>query len=140
MISAIGDMIGEAGSAIGGVLDSWNAPQKKKDEVMQVINQLEISAQSAITQAQTEITKAELQQDDKYTKRMRPTVGYFGLIVAVLEALGLRYMLLSWMDVPSEAIIASDSVLAMFWMAWGGVVGVYAVARGFEKVSRMKND
>ncbi len=78
--------------------------------------------------AQERILIAELQQDDNYTKRARPTVVYFGLGV-----IGFNFCL-----IPTLAWLLGTAPPAMnlpdeFWYAWGGVTGLYAYARSGEK-------
>jgi len=75
---------------------------------------------------------AELNQSDKYTKRARPTVVYFGLVFIFLEILGVRIILLNHFGA-ADLVSDSTSVLQFFFTAWGGVVGVYAAGRSMEK-------
>lgn len=78
--------------------------------------------------AQERILVAELGQDDKFTKRARPSVVYVGLAVIVAN-----YCLaptLAWVcgkqpptfNLPEE-----------FWYAWGGILSVYTFGRSMEK-------
>lgn len=78
--------------------------------------------------AQERILIAELQQDDHYTKRARPTVVYFGLGV-----IGFNYCL-----TPVIAWLVGTAPPAMnlpdeFWWAWGGVTGLYSWNRSQDK-------
>lgn len=84
-------------------------------------------------EAKTQFMTAELKQDDKYTKRARPTVIYAGLAVVFLEIFGIRHIILGAMAAPDILIENSTAMLKYFLMAWGGVVGMYTVGRSAEK-------
>ena len=90
-------------------------------KVGEIIDDATLSQQEK-AQYTVEIIKAELGQDDKYTKWLRPTVGYMGLL------------LIAW----NYAVVPffGDPVTfpEMFWYAWGGVMSVYTMGRTFEKV------
>ena len=76
---------------------------------------------------------AELNQDDKYTKRARPTVVYLGLAFILLELLGLRHIILAKVGVDTSMIDNSDQIFKMFLGVWGSVLGVYSLGRSAEK-------
>ena len=87
-----------------------------------------------------DVVLAELKQDDKFTKRARPTVVYAGLFFILLELLGLRITVLSLLGSPEYIVTSSSEVFGSFMWVWGGVVGVYAAGRSAEKrgkVSRL---
>lgn len=77
--------------------------------------------------AKQRIIMQELTQGDNFTKRMRPLIGYSGIIlifvvhvlVPILEAL---FGVTITVTIPSE-----------FWVAWAGVTGLYVIGRSFEK-------
>lgn len=79
------------------------------------------------------ILLAELNQDDKYTKRARPTVVYLGLVFILLELLGLRHIILFKIGVDSSMVENSDQIFKMFLGVWGSVLGVYSIGRSVEK-------
>ena len=101
--------------------------QKRESEIEQTIRR-EMEAKSSIM-------LAELKQDDKYTKRARPTVVYVGLVFILLEIFGLRHLILNQLSADKfEAIIkSSDSIFQTFLIAWSGVIGVYSIGRSVEK-------
>ena len=79
------------------------------------------------------ILLAELDQDDKFTKRARPTVVYVGLAFIFLELLGLRHIILHHVGVDASMIENSDNIFKMFLGVWGSVIGVYSIGRSVEK-------
>jgi hypothetical protein len=83
--------------------------------------------------AKKEVLLAELKQDDRYTKRARPTVVYVGLIFILLELLGLRHIIMHYLNIDSEIIANSDQIFKMFLGVWGSVLGVYSIGRSVEK-------
>jgi hypothetical protein len=83
--------------------------------------------------AKKNIMMAELNQDDRYTKRARPTVVYVGLVFILLELLGLRHIIMHYMDIAPRLIENSDQVFKMFLGVWGSVLGVYSIGRSVEK-------
>ncbi|MGQ1785091.1 MULTISPECIES: 3TM-type holin [unclassified Saccharicrinis] len=110
------------------LLEMEELTQKRESEIEETIR-TELDAQK-------EIIVAELKQDDKYTKRARPTVVYVGLFFILLEVFGLRHLILNSLDLGNNAleiIESSDSIFKVFLAAWAGVVGVYAVGRSVEK-------
>lgn len=87
------------------------------------------STATAELQAKERVITAELQQGDNYTKRARPTLVYFGMLVVfanycvaplLTTFVGIE---LPSMDLPTE-----------FWVAWGGTVSAWSIGRSFERV------
>jgi len=101
--------------------------QRRDSEIEQTIR--------AELQAKERILVAELQQDDNYTKRARPTVVYAGLLF-----IGLNYVLIpliarialtfgaEGMDTTPLADLPSE-----FWAAWGGICATWVLGRSAEK-------
>ena len=79
------------------------------------------------------VVRAELGQDDKFTKRMRPTIGYVGLAMIVIV-----HALLPALSVIAQRPMPTFSLPPEFWLAWGGYVSTYAIGRSFgEKRARI---
>jgi len=135
MFKEIVDSISGLAKNIFPFVDELNVSDEEKEE-------LKIKMQSMLTghseemyktyykeiENRTEVIKAEMKQDDAYTKRARPTVMYF-----FIGIITLNYCLypiichifgttLPTIKLPSEA-----------WDAFKIVFGVYAVGRSFEK-------
>lgn len=99
--------------------------QQREKEVEETIR-MELDAKKSILMA-------ELNQDDRFTKRARPTVVYVGLIFILLELLGLRHIIMHYMNVDAGIISNSDQIFKMFLGVWGSVLGVYSIGRSVEK-------
>lgn len=83
--------------------------------------------------AKKNILMAEMNQDDRYTKRARPTVVYVGLVFILLELLGLRHIIMHSLGIEAEIIANSDQIFKIFLGVWGSVLGVYSIGRSVEK-------
>ena len=99
--------------------------QQREKEVEETIR-MELDAKKSILMA-------ELNQDDRYTKRARPTVVYVGLIFILLELLGLRHIIMHYLNINADIIANSDQIFKMFLGVWGSVLGVYSIGRSVEK-------
>ncbi len=113
-----------------------------KARMMEIENALTaklIDLETRTIEAKEKIMVAELQQTDNYTKRARPTIIYGGLAI-----LALNHVLLPWaawfgIHIFSKAInLPSITLPSEFWIAWGGVCGVYAFGRSKEKLAGVK--
>lgn len=89
--------------------------QKRDSEIEQTIR-TELSAKA-------DIIKAEMQSGDNFTRRARPSVVYFGLIMIALD-LFLRV----WKGMEVSTLLPQE-----FWIAWGGIVSTWVVGRSAEK-------
>lgn len=121
---------------LGDVADKFITTKEEKQEFILKMEAVVSSRLSALEEthrtelgAKERILVAELSQDDKYTKRARPTVVYFGLAVIgvnyciapiVGQLLGTEF---SPVDLPTE-----------FWWGWSGIVTTWAVGRSMEKI------
>ena len=80
-------------------------------------------------QAKERMLVAELNQDDNYTKRARPTVVYAGLGFIFLNYVAFPLVALL-ADAPAEPLA---DLPAEFWMAWGGICSSWVIGRSMEK-------
>ena len=72
----------------------------------------------------------ELVLGDKYTRRARPSLIYFGLLVIFLN-----YCFVPLIQLLSGVLLPKPFELpAEFWWAWGGVVGTWSVGRSTERI------
>jgi hypothetical protein len=94
--------------------------QKRDSEVEQTIR--------AELDAKERVLVAELSQGDAYTKRARPTVVYFGLLVVFFN-----YCLVPAIQTFTGRDASPWDLPAEFWLAWGGIVSTWVIGRSAEK-------
>jgi len=121
--------------SIGSVADRFIQTDDEKSafklEVEKVLQKRESEVEQTIRtelKAKENIIVAEMAQGDKYTKRARPTLIYFGLLVIFFNYCFVPVIQLL-MSVAVEPFILPGE----FWLAWGGAVSVYSVGRSVEK-------
>lgn len=144
LFKLIGSTVGSIIKPVTGLLDEVITSEDEKNEfkarLAEIAHAAEANALShaeTIANAQRDVIVAELQQDDKYTKRARPSLVYAGLL-----ALFLNHIVLPWsafffttveelptIDLPTE-----------FWLGWSGVVGAWAIGRSVEKKARIAGE
>jgi hypothetical protein len=137
------------GGLTGGIVDSVadvvdkfvetpDDKAKMKLEIEKIVTQrlqmAEDSAQKEM-EAKSAVIVSEMQQNDNYTKRARPTVVYAGLVF-----IGINYVLFPVIGRLMQAAGVSgvdSSPLANlppdFWIAWGGICATWSIGRTFEK-------
>ncbi|MBF0552599.1 MAG: holin family protein [Deltaproteobacteria bacterium] len=128
--------IGSVADLVSGVLGRFWPPamtDEQKTQAEQAVGALVAGQVNTLVEAQKAIVIAELTQDDKYTKRARPSIIYVGLLI----------FLLNGVLTPVAAFVAtmlghpiSPPVMALpdsFWVAWASVTGIYAIGRSAEK-------
>ena len=121
--------------SIGNVVDKFVTTDEEKAKAKLELEALYQKRESEIEEtirtelsAKEKILVAELNQGDNYTKRARPTVVYFGLVVTFLNYTlipGLASFLsikIDPLDLPTE-----------FWVAWGGICSSWVIGRSAEK-------
>lgn len=115
---------------IGNVADKFIQTKDEKaafdlkvEEIITTrLTQIQESVRTQMTMT-LEVIKAEMASGDNYTKRARPTIVYFGLLVIAWNYCILPYFHLPPVELPGD-----------FWLAWGGVVGVWSAGRSAEKI------
>jgi hypothetical protein len=76
-----------------------------------------------------------LNQGDLFTKRARPTVVYFGLVVILLNHVlnpWLAYFVTIFME--KAPALPNIQLPGEFWVAWGGICSVWCIGRSAEKI------
>jgi hypothetical protein len=131
--SATGGLIKEAGN----VLDKFVTTKEEKMQAQLELEGLLQKRDSEVEQtirseleAKERILVAELQQGDTYTKRARPTVVYFGLLVIFFN-----YCLVPVVQSFMGTVIEPFGLPAEFWAAWGGIVATWSIARRRNRVT-----
>ena len=93
---------------------------QKRDQVIEESIQTEINARKSII-------VAELQQGDNYTKRARPSVVYFGLLMIFLNYGITQIANIFGADVEPVPLPTE------FWVAWGGICSTWVIGRTIER-------
>jgi hypothetical protein len=89
--------------------------------------------ENILVQAKASIMDAEMPQEE-FTKRGRPTIIYAGL--AFIGLVHVAFPILAWIVLMLKGdpvVLPQLSLPTDFWLAWGGVVGVYVMGRSSEK-------
>jgi hypothetical protein len=147
LASLLGEGLGSFAEKIGGVVDRF---VHSKDEKAQFMLEMEKLLQQRDSEIEKTIQKeldtaarvieAEMNQDDKYTKRTRPTIVYAGLAMFILNSVVLPKLavLAAFMSDPTSQAIIIEALQPVaidptFILSWGGVVAIYAGGRTLEK-------
>ena len=119
-------VLGGVFDKLSGVFDDLHLSKEEK-------GRLEIEMEGALRKtleieisSREKVLVAELSQGDLYTKRARPSVVYFGLVLILIQAL-LLYLGREPLPIP-----------AIFWMGWSAIVASYGVGRSFEKIAKIR--
>lgn len=129
-------------SGLGSAIEGFGSTIKKfvttDGDRMQMQKELEVILQkrdSEIEQtlrtaleAKERVITAELQQGDNYTKRARPTVVYFGLLVILYN-----YCIIPTVQLFKGLLMQTFDLPTDFWIAWGGIVATWSIGRSSEK-------
>jgi hypothetical protein len=84
--------------------------------------------ETALIEAQKSIIISEMQQDDKFTKRARPSIVYAGL-----GFIFLNHVFIPIFAFFSNRVIPNIALPTEFWVAWSSVIGIWAIGRSAEK-------
>ena len=132
ILSAVsGNLIGQIGKVIDDLTLSGEEKLKLKMQLQELLQKRDSEIEQTIRkelETRERIMVAELQQGDKFTKRARPSIIYFGLFVIFYN-----YCLVPTIQTIWHTVVAPFTLPPEFWLAWGGVVGVYAIGRSAEK-------
>jgi Holin of 3TMs, for gene-transfer release len=128
-----GGLLDGAANIIGKFVEDPNKAAAAKLEIQKMVTSQIGEKENTLRttmQARERVIVAELNQSDNYTKRARPTVVYFGLLliafnycVVPLATLFVASVGLTTLELPTE-----------FWAAWGGIVATWSIGRSAEKV------
>lgn len=107
--------------------------KNKLTEIQNAHDAKVLEYEAKIAEQQSKIMIAELQQDDLFTKRARPTVLYAGLIIMLINN-----VILPWASYFKGLTVPAIELPSEFWLAWGGIASVYAFGRSREKLQKGK--
>lgn len=129
--------IGSVASFAKSVVDRIWPPSASAEDKIKAQVELErmtVDRDNTVIRAKAAVMTAELNQDDNYTKRGRPTIIYAGLIFIFL--VHVLFPITAWTILTlkgSEIEMPDISLPAEFWVAWGGAVSIYILGRSNEK-------
>jgi len=134
--------LGEVIDKAGNLADKFHLSGEEKQEFKLQLETVIQKRDSEIEQtlraeigARERIIVAELQQDDKFTKRMRPTLGYAGMAIIFLN-----HILVPMLGDIFSRELGNYPVPDVFWAVWGGAMGIYVWGRSREKRNRVTSD
>ncbi len=133
----INKLIGPLVTGAFGLIDKLHLSKQEKLEFKERMQSMVLDHQKEVertiqeeSRSTSKIITTELKQDDKYTKRARPTVIYVGIVLIVwsyiIVPILVSYNMLN--DVGEDGVIPS-----FFWNSWAAIVAVYAGGRSYEK-------
>jgi len=130
--------IGAVADFAKGIVDRIFPPgadPQEKLAAQTAIQQMVEERENRIVDAKAAVMVAEMNQDDIYTKRGRPTILYGGMLF--IAANHVVFPIAAW--VVNLALAAPVEMPALtlpdeFWWAWGGVCSVYVLGRSAEKM------
>lgn len=125
--------------AVGNVIDKFHLSpgdaNALKTAIMDADTKRMAEVQSTIRteiDSKSKIIVAEMNQTDKYTKRARPTLIYFGLII-----IALNYLIFPLIyDIFADVKQWTASLPVEFWAAWGGAVSIWSIGRTAETMGK----
>lgn len=126
-----GGIIKEVGDVVDKFVTTDSEKLVLKNETARIVLAHVTEAETSIRaemEAKSAVIVAEMQSGDDYTKRARPTVVYFGLV-----AIALNYIIGPWLAYLIGAASPSIELPDQFWVAWGGVVGIWFIGRSAER-------
>ncbi len=126
-----GALVGE----IGGIVDQFHLSGEEKQEFKLKLESLLQNRDSEVEQtiraelqAKERVLVAELQQDDKFTKRARPAIVWAGLLF-----IAWNYCVIPSLMTLFDKAIQPFALPVEFWAAWGGICTTWVIGRSAEK-------
>jgi hypothetical protein len=86
--------------------------------------------QTQLDVERNKVLLAEMQSNDSFTRRARPTVVYAGLVFIFLLHVALPFFAFIAGSAPPTHVLPEE-----FWWSWTGVVSVWVLGRSYEKVN-----
>lgn len=131
----LGSSFGKTVEGVGKVVRSFvttdSDRQKMQIELEALLQKRDSEVEQTIRtelQAKEKIIVAELQHGDGYTKRARPSVVYFGLLVILYN-----YCVIPTAQMIKGVPLTPFELPTEFWIAWGGIVSTWSIGRSAER-------
>lgn len=99
---------------------------------MQHMAEIELKHLSAVSAEVNQSLRTEVQSDDLYIRRMRPTFGYLMALTWTVQMLGVAYILIFRTSEAGVVIEAMES-LSLIWGVALSVLGIYVYKRSADK-------
>lgn len=134
-MNILGAITGGAVSAIGDTIRKFVTTDADRlaasAEIEQILQKRDSEIEQTIraeVEASQAIMVAEMQQGDAYTKRARPTLVYFGLVVTFWN-----YCLMPGIGYAFGKTLPIVALPDAFWAAWGTTVSIWSIGRSAER-------
>ncbi|MBE8182530.1 MAG: hypothetical protein HAW61_03275 [Candidatus Portiera sp.] len=121
-----------------GLIDKLHLSKQEKLQFKERMQSMVLDHQKEVektlqeqARSTADIIVAEVKQDDKYTKRARPTVIYVGIILIIWG-----YVIAPLLNGYYGAGIVIE-IPDFFWHSWAAIVAVYAGGRSYEKSKKL---
>lgn len=99
---------------------------------VEAMEKLSMEGNTNVLQEINKSLRAEVQSEDRYVRRMRPTFGYLLAVTWTAQMLALAYVIV-FKTSQSGQIIASMESMGMIWTIGLSVLGIYVYKRSDEK-------
>ncbi len=128
---AAGEALGKVGEAlqVGSISDEQIAEANRHIEKVTELQSQEF--QAALCEINKTI-RAEVESQDKYVRRMRPTFGYLMALTWAAQMFGIAYIII-FDTAKAGAVMASMGSLSAIWGIGLSVLGVYVYKRSEDK-------
>lgn len=114
---------------VGDIIDNLHTSTEEKGQLKLELERLLLLHFTQVQEsvrarfaAVSDIIKSEMSQGDDFTKRARPSVVYFGLVMFTAQMVG--QFVGKVVEVPAD-----------FVYAWAGIVATWTLGRSYEKVN-----
>ncbi|MBF0549253.1 MAG: holin family protein [Deltaproteobacteria bacterium] len=136
-LTGVGSIADAVNGTVGTVIRHFLPPAMSDADKLQAetaITEATIAQVNTLVEAQKSIIVAELTQDDKYTKRARPSIVYIGLLIFLMNGVLTPLVALVAATIGHPIVPPAFSLPEPFWTSWMAVTGVYAIGRTAEKL------
>ena len=126
-LTGLGSIADLAGNIIDKIWPPGADPNLKEQTRLELEKMISLR-ENVIIEAQRAIIVAEMQQQDKFTKRARPMLVYAGLFFIFLVNVAFPFVTYFTKETLPALQLPDD-----FWWAWGSVVGIWSIGRTLER-------
>lgn len=113
--------------AVAPLISKFVPDATQAQQIKGAIQQALVAQQGAILDATKSVMIADAQQDDKFTKRARPTVVYWSISFTTLIAI------LAMFGAADPVVAALKQIPTELWYLMTAGIGLFGASRGVEK-------